>query len=252
MKKIALLLATFAVGSSAFAAETAKTALSVTVDQTIVNEYIFRGAAFSDFTFHPSIEAKYGDAYVGAWGAFEGNDSGSGASSNYKELDLYAGYGFALADGWSLDIGATSYQYLGGNTNNAQSFEPYIGVSGTVAGLTTTAYLYHDLDVGTYTAQTSVGYSIPLESIGTSLDLTGTLGYQVVGGDESDVVGASDSYFYYSIGAAIPYKLAENATLTAGVTFVGASENEFAANEYGATIVNDFRPVVSLGLSIGF
>jgi hypothetical protein len=57
-----------------------------------------------------------------------------------------------------------------------------------------------------------VGYSIPLESAGTSLDFTVTLGNV----SDPDV---GDDYIYYGIGVNLPYKLTEKATFAVGAQY---------------------------------
>jgi uncharacterized protein (TIGR02001 family) len=248
MKKTLLALAALVGGVSAQAAsETAS--LAGTIDLTYVSEYIFRGAELSDKTVQPSIEFSYGAGYVGVWAAHEFNGEGAG-EANYEEYDFYAGYNFALSNGWKLDVGATQYIYP--DFDNASSFEAYVGLNGATGALTHSLYLYHDFDVHTYTAQYTAGYSIPAEFIKSSFDLGLTLGYNKVDGSSDDIVGASDDYLYYSLGVAVPYQISENARLSLSVSYVGTTEDEFSAPEVGGLLVDDGDIVYSVGLSVGF
>jgi uncharacterized protein (TIGR02001 family) len=251
MKKTALALAALVAGVSAHAADSAEaSSLAGTVDITFVNNYFFRGAEFSDATIHPSIELTYGAGYAGIWGAAEFGDEGSGTSNNYKEYDLYAGYNFSIADGWTLDFGATQYVYP--DNNAGTSFETYLGLQGSLGGLSQALYFYHDFDIDTYTLQYSTGYSIALESLKSSLDFSGTVGYVQVDGADDDIAGASDTYVYYSLGVSMPFQISENAKLSVGVAYVNATEETASFNEAAGAITNDGKVVGSIGLSVGF
>lgn len=232
MKKTAIALAALAASSFAFAQEATAPSYSLSLDNTIASEYIFRGKEFGDVTFHPSLELGYGDFYAGVWGALS-------EDSAVDEIDYYAGYGFALNDTWSLDVGATYYYYSG--AANASTFEPYVGISGDVAGLSLSFYGYYDLQIDDLTLQAGVGYSLPLEVIGSSIDFSATLGY--VNGDGVENAFVVDDYFYYGVGASIPYALTDAATLTVGVSYTDVNED----------LINDGGEITAtVGIAIGF
>ena len=71
---------------------------------SVVSKYIWRGYNLND---DPSMQGGFdvssGGLYAGTWG---GTDSESGT-----EIDIYAGYGFAINDSIALDIGYTQYRY---------------------------------------------------------------------------------------------------------------------------------------------
>lgn len=79
--------------------------LSVSGNVAFVSDYRFRGISFSDENFAVQggfdVETSSG-AYVGTWAS---------SISGGTELDLYAGYGFALSDSISFDLGAIYYAY---------------------------------------------------------------------------------------------------------------------------------------------
>ncbi len=231
MKKTALIVASLVAGVSAQAQNTAD-ALSVTLDTTVVSEYNFRGQEVSDLTVHPSIEFAYGDFYAGIWGALPAENN---AGADFKEFDFYAGYGMALNDVWSLDVGATWYTYAD-TPGSDDTIEIYAGVAGAVGDFDTSLYAYYDFDLENLTTQGSVGYSVPVEAIGSSLDFSATLGYV------SAYDNAGDSYLYYGVGVSVPYQLADNATLTVGLNYANADKS---AND-GDTIYG------SIGVAIGF
>ena len=238
MKKIAIALAALAGVSFASAQEEAAPSYTLTLDNTIASEYIFRGkegrGLGSGVTFHPSLEVTYGNFYGIVWAALP-------EESVFDEIDFVAGYTFAIDDTWTLDVGATYYYYNGFGASDLNTFEPYVGISGDVGGFSLNLYGYYDLQIDDLTVQAGVGYSLPLESIGTSLDFSATLGY--VAGDGFENVVVVDDYFYYGVGVALPYALSETATVTAAVNYTDVSED----------LINDGAELtVTVGLSIGF
>jgi len=231
IKKTALALAAISAGVSAQAQEAAKSDLSVTVDVTYVSDYVFRGVKLGDASIQPSVEAAYGDFYAGAWHTSELSHS-DGAT----ETDLYAGYGYQLNDKVKLDGGVTAYTYNGGS--NGDTVEGYVGVSVDVL-LSPSVYGYYDFDLDVATVEASVGYSIPVDAINASVDLSAKLG---------NVSAPGEDYTYGVAGVAIPYKLSETATLTVGADYIvndSSSKTGFSGD--GDDII-----VGKAGISIGF
>ena len=239
IKKTALALAALVAGVSAQAQE--GSALSVTVDVTYVSDYVFRGTKLGDASVQPSVEAAYGDFYAGIW-----HTSELSHNDGLTETDLYAGYGFDLNDQVSLDAGVTQYTYDGGSSDD--STEAFVGASADVL-LTPSVYFYYDFDYENFTVEASVGYSIPLEVIKASLDLSGKVGYVDLG-DEDPREALEDNYTYFVAGAAIPFKLSETATFTVGVDYVYNTEDDISLISSADTHHDIW--VGKAGISIGF
>jgi len=204
MKKLlapALLAAVLGSGASSHAA------LSMSTDMTFATEYIFRGIKLADNTFQPAIEASIDDFYIGIWGAVPTEKRNSMGYSD--EWDFYAGYGFDLSDNLRLDLGATYYYYPKEDLDD--TFEAFVGLNWNLDGWTPSIYGYYDLDLKTWTAETSLGYSIPLANAGVSLDLRGHLGYVIP--DEAD------DYWYYGASMVVPYQINNTASVSAGVHY---------------------------------
>ncbi len=241
IKKTILALAALGAGASVYAAEQAN-AVSFTLDNTIVSEYIFRGKELGDYSFQPSLEAKYGDFYAGVWGNLSETYAPSGPG-DYKqnEFDVYAGYSLAINDTISLDAGLTYYHYS--PDSDTSTFEPFIGANAKVAGFNLGLYYYYDAQILDATVEGSVGYSVPVEAIGTSLDFSANLGYVSGDGVESPAFNVVENYTYWGFGVAVPYKVSENATVTVGVKYTDVNEDAINGNA-------EFT--YSAGLSIGF
>ena len=223
MKKTALILAALVAGASVRAQDTS--AYSVTLDFPYVSEYVFRGVSYADDAIQPSIEFATGDFYAGVWTSMP-------ITSRYtNEFDFYAGYGVAVNDTWALDLGATYYYYPETGSEDEQ-FEPFVGISGDIAaGISTSLYVYYETEFEVFTYQGSVGYSMPLsDTIG--FDLSGTVGY--VNPD------AGDSYTYWGVGGVFTYTLSDKASAYAGLNYatndITGVEGDFVFVNTGVTI----------------
>ena len=242
MKKIALTLAALAVGYSAYAADAtvaaAKPAYNVTTDFTYASEYVFRGQKNSNSAFQASAEVTYTNFYGGVW-------TNQPLRNEQNEVDLYIGYGFPLKNDWKIDTGVTSYNYPESTLTNGNfsTYETYIGLTGgNCAGLTPSVYGYYDWKLDNYTVQASVGYSVPVKAIGTSLDFSAAYGYTAnTGRFLTNVANGT----YWGVGVTVPYKLAPNATLTGGLQYAGNDEDVTGFGE-------SYKLYYTVGLTLGF
>lgn len=102
----------------------------------IYSSYIWRGAKFgSGPAFQPGVSFATGGLEIGAWGSI------SASTDEALEMDLYAGYSFALGENGSLGITVTDY-YFGGDWTDGAShyFEPMVSLG--LGGLSLTgAYM---------------------------------------------------------------------------------------------------------------
>ncbi|MEY4488985.1 MAG: hypothetical protein RIQ79_1493 [Verrucomicrobiota bacterium] len=217
IKQSILALAAVSAGTAAYAAEAAKSSdVAFTLDVTYVSDYVFRGIKVADSALQPSLEATYADFYAGAWHSNEISDHTRGGVQD--ETDLYVGFKPKIDDTFSADIGVTRYLYNGGS--HLDTSEVYVGITANVA-LTPSLYAYYDFDqeIATYIA--SIGYSLPLEAIKSSLDFS-------VSGGFVDVNGGQE-YLYGVAGVAIPYKLSDTSTLTVGVDYIANDDDKIGA-----------------------
>ncbi|HRI80884.1 MAG TPA: TorF family putative porin [Opitutaceae bacterium] len=210
MKKTVLIIAALAASLSLRAEEAPQSSYSVSVDFPYASKYVFRGVQLAEGTFQPSVEVAFGDFAIGLWTA-------QPVTSNIdNEIDLYASYGIALNDAWSIDTGLTLYYYPELDTSTGAdrtTWEPYIGLTGEVGGFSPGVYLYYDATLKVFTYQGQLGYSVALEPAGASLDFSAALG-------RVDPNGGG-GYTYYSFGLSVPFTLSESATFTVGVNYTG-------------------------------
>ena len=230
MKKTTVLLAALAAGALLRADEAPAvttepaTSYSVTADFSYVSSYVFRGVKLTDDAFQPSIKLAAGNAYAGVWFS-EPLDSDFD-----NEIDFYGGYSFGLANGWSLDVGATVYYYPQIDDNSGldeATFEGYVGLTGTLGGVTLGGYVYRDFTLDATTVQGNVGYGVPL-SEKVSCNFAANLGYVTF--DDGD------DYLYYSVSVQLPWQISDKATLTLGGNYanhddvVGYKHDNFWVN----------------------
>ncbi|MES2878033.1 MAG: TorF family putative porin [Pseudomonadota bacterium] len=112
---------------------------SVTGNFSLVSDYRFRG--ISQSWGQPAVQG--GIDYTHASGFYLGNWNSSVSSNSYNngsslEVDLYGGYRFEPAKGWTVDIGVLNYQYPGARLNSApatptgekyDNTELYVGIT---------------------------------------------------------------------------------------------------------------------------
>ena len=194
--------------------------VSFASDLTLTSSYVFRGIELSELTLHPSLEVAVDDFYAGVWAATPMEKRNS--MGYVDEVDFYAGYGVEFSGATALDFGATLYEYP--STSFDSTFEAFFGVNSEVSGTALGAYAFYDFDLEAFTLEGSLGWSIPLEETGTSLDLGLTLGAV-----EPDV---GDGYVYYGVSAAMPFQVSDNVTITGSVNWTshdinGVDDNHF-------------------------
>jgi uncharacterized protein (TIGR02001 family) len=157
--------------------------LTVSGNATLVTDYRFRGVSLSggDPAIQGGITVTHASGlYLGAWSSSLSHTPVYGD----QELDLFGGWSAEVASGLTLDAGLLYYVYPSGHVGNANYWEPYVSLSGSLGparlkvgaaydwkqkGLLDNAgnkddnlYLYSNLDVG-----------LP----GTPLTVSGHLGY---------------------------------------------------------------------------
>ncbi len=200
---VALILGALSAGAQTTApAPAAAKSYSVSADLTYASAYVFRGVKLAEGAVQPSVKLTVGDGYVGAWAS-------APTESGYElEIDYFAGYGIALNDTWSLDVGLTTYTYPRLDSGDKETYEGFLGLNGSLGPVSTDTYAFYDVTLKAFTAQEALGYSIAVNDK-ASIDLLATVGH--VAPD------AGSDYTYYGLGVTVPYQLSDAATLTVGV-----------------------------------
>lgn len=202
---------------------------SLNLDLTFDTKYVFRGQQLADNVFHPSIEFAQEDFYLGVW-ASQPLENRGWPERWQDEVDFYGGYGWAINEKTSIDIGGAYYYYPTGDS----TIEPYIGITREISGIESSLYLYQDLDLDTTTAEGSANYRLPLGG-NASVDLGVNLG----------AVDAKSrgSYLYYGADVVVPFELNDNAVFSIGL--------HYSDNDIGF-LIPDSHFHGSTSITIGF
>lgn len=251
MKKIATLISVFAglAGLTASAQQTASS-YQITADFSYTSQYVFRGLQAASDAFTPSIELAVDDFYVGVWTMQPISTWRNERPSN--ELDIYAGYKQKVTNTISLEGIATYYWYPDAQSERApglstsKSYELGVGATWAYNRLTASAYYYYDFRKEANTVVGSVGYSFPIEKLGTSVDVAfyvGTVGAHDWYPD-AIVTGRKYSYNYYGFDVSVPYHISDRATVTAGI--------HYANNDNTPAGTPDNKLWLTVGLGVRF
>lgn len=231
-------------------APAAQSDLTVTGNVSLVTDYRFRGVSLSggDPAIQGGITLNHSSGfYVGTWSSSLQSTPVYGS----LEVDIFGGWTGQVASGLTLDAGLLYYVYPNGHLGDANYWEPYVSLSGSLGpaklkvgaaydwkqkGLLDNAgnkadnfYVYSNLDVG-----------VP----GTPLTLSGHIGY-------TDGVL---SPCYYCVGTGTfndktgwDYSIGASATvfgpLSAGISYVGvsgASVNDYTDDAVVGTLTASF------------
>lgn len=222
--------------------------ISVSTSIDYVTDYVFRGVSLAESAIQPGVEIASGDFYAGAWASTGIGDTSILAGD---ELDLYAGYGFALSDALSADVGVTYYHYPQGGSlfetddGGAGTYEVYGGLSlDTTLSPSVTAY--YDLTLEAFTLEGGLGHSLPVADK-TSLDLGLSAG--LVSAD-----GPGD-YEYGLISAAMSHAFTDDVSAYIGANFALSSEDTLIGNPDISTLdfdLQDSKLFFGAGVSAGF
>ncbi|GGZ92729.1 TorF family putative porin [Novosphingobium arvoryzae] len=215
--------------------------VTVTGSVALVTDYRFRGLSLSggDFAVQGSVNVNHSSGfYAGAWASSLEDSPVYGNA----ELDVYAGWTGEIASGVTADVGLLYYVYPNGNVGDANVFEPYASISGSL---------------GPATAKVGVAYAWKQDSLGgddnlylytdwslavpeTPLSVSAHLGYTDGALSPKLLTGVSTSGgLDYSVGAA--YQITP--ALSLGVSYVGvegASIDGFSNDAVVATLKASF------------
>jgi len=240
MKKTLLILAALAAGAS-LRADTATKGYSVTTDFTYASEYVFRGVQNAHDSFQPSVEVSSNGFGLGVW------TNAPITKHENNEVDFYGNYSYKMSDALSLEAVTTYYWYPEAATGGTRhSVESGVGATYNFEGFSPSVYAYYDFILQAQTVQASIGYSIPLKDLATSIDLSAYAGNVSANDFAPDARGAKvkQSYEYYGGDLSLPYQLSTTAKLTAAV--------HYATNQNLPAGTLKDRVWYTLGATVGF
>ena len=213
MKKLLILAATLAAFSSLKAQDA-----EVTMSLGYESQYVFRGFKIADESMVATVEANFGDAYLGFWT----NQPIVGNVDN--EFDFYGGMAFDIAEGIGLELGGTLYYYPESG-QNSETFELYASF-GFDTELDPSVTFFYDLDLEAFTVEGSIGESWEMDEK-ASIDVSAFLGY---------VDGMGFDYTYFGASADIVYSLSDTASSSIGIRYSDGSDGPEDEVWLGASI----------------
>ncbi|MGH7945734.1 MAG: TorF family putative porin [Opitutaceae bacterium] len=211
MKTIAIVFAGLLVTARLFAAEP-QSSFTITADIPYVSKYVFRGVQLARDSMQPSVTVSSGDFSAGLWTNQPIVDNAD------NEFRLFAGYNIALGNDWKVNVGGTIYYFpeLDKRTNaDRDTYEPKVSLIGAVGPINSAVTLYRDTTLNTTTGEMTLGYSIPLQGINGSFDVTGNFGRVLPQN--------GPNYNYYGATAKFTFRVKENVSYYAGA--IGAKNN---------------------------
>ena len=204
----------------------ARSEAGVSFEVTGASESVERGITEADMNWQSLLEFGFGDFYAGGWSLAPLEEKGS---PNFfdERYELYAGYGWALADRLGLDAGAIRYL----NPNAEDTTEAYLGLFAELGTFSPSIYIYNDIDRDQWVAEAATTLSVPLDLF--PFDATARLGAV-----EGDV-----DYRYFELDLVYPLELTDAANLSLGLHY---SDNDFGMG------VPDSRLYGSASVSLRF
>ncbi|MBD2857923.1 hypothetical protein IB286_02810 [Spongiibacter sp. KMU-158] len=207
-------------------------AVEVSGNVTLASDYTFRGQSQTNErgAIQGGFDADFGNGFtLGAWSS---NVDGGAGTENTQELDLYAGYSFAVSEGVSLDLGYTHYIYPGKEVESNYD-EFLVGVSFAGASLSVIySPEYFGSDNGSAVI-TNLDYSM---AVNEAVSIDYHIGY--IDGAEDGIVDSDSQYVDYKIG--VNYGVGG---VTLGLAYVGTDTDS------NADILDD-RMVLSISKSL--
>ena len=238
--------AVLAGGPAALAQSAGSGAWTVALTPAFVSQYMFRGMLYGGASFQPQIEADAGGAALGIW-----------CSSSDREFDPYASYTQPLNPRLSLEPGFTVYYLPIANTaegNFRSSIEPNVAVNWTVGPVRLSPKIYYDVASRGTTGELNAAAAIPLASIGSEIDLGGTVGafdqHNAVNHPPDGAVSQDGGYWL--VQAAVPYQFGHwKATVSFAYT-AAFSTRQWIRGVPGSDAIPDAASRGVLGLSLAY
>ncbi len=245
MKKLILSALAF-VAAASLRAENAAPSYSLTSDFTFVSEYVFRGVKQQSASFQPSVNFEAGAFSAGLWTA-QAVEQRTGSWAQGNEIDLFAGYAFALSGDHELALGVTSYLYPSARPSLGEpdsTWELSGGVSGPVGPLTGSATWFHDFELDANAFEFSLAYTVPLPARDVALDISAVYGFNDIADANGGLHGTGGvDYRYHGLDATLVWKLTAAAALKLGVHYADVAKHPGAP---GANVW------ISVGVTTGF
>lgn len=204
---------------------------SITGNASIVSEYRFRGVDLSggDIAIQGGVDVAHSSGiYIGAWGSSLDEDS---VGYGHTELDIYAGWSGAIAEGLTGKVGVIYYAYPNAPAGDydyvefAASLGYAIGPVSTTVGIAYAPDQDSLGDTDNFYIYGDASFSIPETPVSLSAHIGYTDGFLTFTPD--------GNAFDWSVGA----KFAITEKLSVGVSYVGVDGSPSGYNFTDDTVV---------------
>jgi len=220
--------------------------VSVSVSTDYVSKYVFRGVALAGGAFQPGAEISAGNFTAGVWASVA---TGKENAVFGDEVDLYAGYSFALSETVSADIGVTLYHYpdlgglfdIGTGAGDASTLEFY-GSAQFDTAFAPSITAYYDVTLEAFTIEGGAEHSVPL-SDKASFDVSGAAGLVTVSG--------GGDYQYGSITGAVSYAMSDTTSAYVSISGGLSSEDTFVDTNFDPLDLTTISAPKSSGVWFG-
>jgi len=252
-----ILLAAFLLSSYAgtLLAQTAEPAEGHwTLTSTAASDYFFRGVRLAGPSLQPALEFGRGAWSGGMWSNVALNHT---SKPSNPEIDFYGAFRARTgSEAVELVPGFTLYTYPRAQRSDGihrTTFEPNIAANIDVHGLRLTPKLYYDLTLEGPTYELSAAVAIALKSLGTELDLSGSVGTFRLRSVTPDAEPREKNWGdYFTVNASVPYRVSANGTVSLNVGYNVGTNNYFKQAGYPRSRNPEARSraIVTLGYSV--
>jgi hypothetical protein len=279
-KLLALLLGVLTAGVASIHAQTATTpapaapaaaaapaapappSLSWTLTPDYVSTYMFRGQRLGGNSFEPSLSAAYGNWSFEVWANDPLSNKDKVPGQSDPEIDPQGSYTFTINDSLNIQPGFTWYTYVRAPLDQGyyrETFEPNIALNYTVSGVTLTPKFYYDVVLQTATYEFDAAYTVPLKSISSEFDFSGTVGAYngsdvVNNGPNSKAPKTTAKGNYWLLGVSMPFALSSSVKLIVGWSYTAGGSATLQTGSQAPQVNTEAvgRGFTSVGLAFTF
>ena len=194
---------------------------------SVVSQYMFRGARLGGLSFQPAVEYDAGSLGLGIWANVPLKNKVPGQSD--PEFDFYGFYAMDVSKDISVVPGFTVYTYPDAKKSNGYykaTFEPNLALNYTISGVKLTPKVYYDFITRGPTAELTAAFAVPLKDLGTELDFTATAGTFIAKDYAAETNPNVKNWGdYYLVGVVAPYQISKDSKLSVGWAYTKGSNN---------------------------
>ena len=203
-------------------------AVTIVTTPSYVSVYMFRGTEIGAQSIQPSVSYTYKALFLEVWGNTPFLKNGRLPGQPGAEIDPQGSYTVSINDSLSIQPGFTWYNYsrpVDGDGLYRSTFEPNLGVSYTVEGVTISPKAYYDVVLHGPTYELNVTHTVPIKALDTEIDFLGTIGSY----EQTDVVNGSVPTVkswgnYWLAGFTVPLQYGKHSQVSIGWAYTKGTD----------------------------